>query len=209
MNIEFFSRKVKKLMNSVLDREQISGVVLAGGKSSRFGQDKGLFPFRGKPLVEHAIDILKPICGEVLISTNIPEAYAFTGLKTITDIHSDCGPIGGMHSGLFHARNKVVFFLGCDMPFVDGRVFSFLLENIAVNHAAVAMHNGFRETLCMALKKESLPLVEQAIAEKKYKILDMLEMLTVSYPELSTQPFFHKEMFHNINYLEDLPPDLR
>jgi molybdenum cofactor guanylyltransferase len=191
------------------NREQISGVVLAGGKSRRFGQDKGLFPFRGKALVEHAISILKPICSEVLISTNNPEAYAFTGLKTITDIHSDCGPIGGMHSGLFQAKGHVVFILGCDMPFVDGRVFSFLLDNIGDSHAAVAMHNGFRETLCMAMKKESLPMVEQAIADKKFKILDMLEMITVSYPELSTQPFFYKEMFHNINYLNDLPPDLK
>ncbi|MBW6496881.1 MAG: molybdenum cofactor guanylyltransferase [Bacteroidales bacterium] len=194
-------------MNSSWDRKQISGVVLAGGKSSRFGQDKGLFPFRGKALVEHAIDILKPLCSEILISTNNPDAYGFTGQKTIADIHAGCGPIGGMHSGLFNASGQIVLFLGCDMPFVDSKVFSFLLENIAVNHAAVAMHNGFRETLCMALKKESLPLVEQAIAEKKYKILDMLEMLSVSYPELSTQSFFHRDMFHNINFREDLPPD--
>jgi molybdenum cofactor guanylyltransferase len=189
------------------NREQNTGIVLAGGKSSRFGQDKGLFPFRGKTLVEHAIDILKPLCSEVLISTNNPEAYAFMGLKTVIDIHPDCGPLGGMHSGLFHASGKVVLFLGCDMPFVDGRVFSFLLDNTGESHAAVAMHNGFRETLCMAMKKESLPLVEQAIAQKKYKILDMLEMLTVSYPDLSTKPFYHKEMFHNINYLKDLPSD--
>jgi len=188
-------------------KDQISGVVLAGGKSSRFGQDKGLFPFRGKALVEHAIDILKPICSEILISTNNPDAYGFTGQKTIADIHAGCGPIGGMHSGLFNARGQVVLFLGCDMPFVDSKVFSFLLENIGGNHAAVAMHNGFRERLCMAIKKESLSVVEQAIAEKKYKILDMLESLNVIYPELSTQPFYNKEMFHNINYLKDLPPD--
>ncbi len=188
-------------------KDQISGVVLAGGKSSRFGQDKGLFPFRGKALVEHAIDILKPICSEILISTNNPDAYGFTGQKTIADIHAGCGPIGGMHSGLFNASGQIVLFLGCDMPFVDSKVFSFLLENIGRKHAAVAVHNGFRETLCMALKKDSLPLVEQAISEKKYKILEMLELLNVSYPELSTQPFYHKEMFYNINYLNDLPPD--
>lgn len=188
-------------------KDQISGVVLAGGKSSRFGQDKGLFPFRGKALVDHAIDILKPICSEILISTNNPDAYGFTGQKTIADIHAGCGPIGGMHSGLFNASGQIVLFLGCDMPFVDSKVFSFLLENIGRKHAAVAVHNGFRETLCMALKKDSLPLVEQAISEKKYKILEMLELLNVSYPELSTQPFYHKEMFYNINYLNDLPPD--
>ncbi len=192
-----------------MDYEQngylISGVVLAGGKSSRFGQDKGLFPFRGRVLVEHAVEILKPLCTEILVSTNNPAAYAFTGLKTIPDIFPDCGPVGGMHSGLFHASGEMVLFLGCDMPFVDSQVFSFLIDNINCNHAAVALNNGFRETLCTVMRKISLPIMKQAIAEKKYKILDMLEMLTVSYPELSTQPFYHKNMFHNINYLKDLP----
>lgn len=184
---------------------QVSGVVLAGGKSSRFGQDKGLFPFRGRVLVEHAVEILKPLCTEILISTNKPAAYGFTGLKTIPDIFPDCGPVGGMHSGLFHASGELVLFLGCDMPFVDSQVFSFLIDNIGCNHAAVALNNGFCETLCTVMKKISLPIIEQAIAEKKYKILDMLEMLTVSYPELSAQPFYSKNMFHNINYLKDIP----
>lgn len=185
-------------------KDELTGVVLAGGKSSRFGTDKGLFPYVGKLLVQHAIDILRPFCGEVLVSTNKPEAYAFTGLRTITDIYTDCGPLGGMHSGLSHATGRVVFFLGCDMPGVKGIVFPYLLSHLGDYQAAVPLNNGFRETLCMAMKKECLITVEQAIQQKKFRILDMLEGLKVSFPELSNQPFYHKEMFHNINYREDL-----
>lgn len=183
---------------------ELTGVVLAGGKSSRFGTDKGLYPYQGKPLVQHAIDILQPFCGEVLVSTNQPAAYAFTGLKTITDIYTDCGPLGGMHSGLSHAKGKVVLFLGCDMPGVKGEVFPFLLLHLGEHQAAVPLNNGFRETLCMAIKKECLLTVEQAIKQKKFRILDMLEGLKASYPELSNQPFYDKKMFQNINYREDL-----
>lgn len=183
---------------------ELTGVVLAGGKSSRFGTDKGLYPYQGKPLVQHAIDILQPFCGEMLVSTNQPEAYAFTGLKTITDIYTDCGPLGGMHSVLKQAKGKVVYFLGCDMPGVNGQVFTFLLTHLGDYQAVVPLNNGFRETLCLAMKKECLLTVEQAIQQKKFRILDMLEALKVSYPELSSQPFYHKEMFHNINYRKDM-----
>lgn len=185
----------------------VTGVVLAGGKSSRFGHDKGLFPFRGKALVEHAIKILEPVCSEILISTNKPADYSFTGIKTITDLYPGCGPVGGMHSGLYHAKGEVILFLGCDMPFVDSRVFSFLLNNMGANHAAVAVHNGFRETLCLALKKKSLPYVEQALEQKKYRIIEMLEPMQVCYTELSSLPFYHNQMFHNINRPDDLPID--
>ena len=185
-------------------QSELTGVVLAGGKSSRFGTDKGLFPYQGKPLVQHAIDILKPFCGEVLVSTNKPDAYVFTGLDIITDIYTDCGPLGGMHSGFLQAKGKVLFFLGCDMPGVRGIVFPYLLDHLDENQAAVPLNNGFRETLCMAMKKECLKTVEQAIKQKKYRILDMLEGLKVAYPELNQQPFYEKDMFQNINYRGDL-----
>ena len=68
----------------------------------------------------------------------------------------------------------------------------------------VQLNNGFREPLCLAMKKECLLTVEQAIQQKKFRILDMLEALKVSYPEQSSQPFYHKEMFHNINYRKDM-----
>ncbi len=53
----------------------VTGVVLAGGRSSRFGQDKGLYPYHGKPLVLHAADIIRPLCDELLIISNTPEEY--------------------------------------------------------------------------------------------------------------------------------------
>lgn len=76
------------------------GIILAGGRSSRFGQDKGLYPWRGKPLAEHARDILMPNVPNLAISTNNQEAYAYLGLPLIPDLVPGCGPLGGMYSAL-------------------------------------------------------------------------------------------------------------
>lgn len=181
-----------------------SGVVLAGGKSSRFGQDKGLFVYQGKPLVQHAIAILDSHCDEVLVSTNNPQGYAFTGLPTFEDIYRECGPLGGMHAGLVHASTECVFFLGCDMPHVPPAILPFLLGHALGYDAVVPVHHHFRETLCMVMRRDSLPIVEQAILERKWKILDMLAMLRVNFVPVSDQDFYQERIFHNINYRGDV-----
>jgi molybdopterin-guanine dinucleotide biosynthesis protein A len=183
---------------------EITGVVLAGGKSQRFGQDKSLYPFKGKTLVEYAISALQPWCSRVLISTNNPHAYAFTGMPTIADLYPNCGPMSGIHSALAHASGEVVALVGCDMPYLDGRIFPFLIENMSGKQASAPLHFGFCETLCLVLRKDTLQAAEQAILEKKYKVLEFLQMIETGYHEVTLQEFFKPGMFHNINTQEDL-----
>jgi len=183
---------------------EVTGVVLAGGRSQRFGQDKSLYPFKGKTLVEYAIEALKPWCSQVLISTNNSYNYRFTGLPTIADIYPNCGPLSGIHSALTQAPGNVVALIGCDMPYLDGRIFPFLIENLAGKQASVPLHNGFRETLCLVLRKDTILQAERAISEKKYKVLDFLQMIETGYHEVTLQEFFKQGMFHNINTQHDL-----
>lgn len=187
--------------------ENITGIVLAGGKSSRFGQDKGLFNYRGKPLVLHASEIIKPICNEIFISTNSPHDYAFTGIPTIVDIHKDCGPISGIHSGLHHAFNNKVVFIGCDMPFIPLELMQHLIQQLDTCQAAVPQHNGFKETLCLAINKSALESARKTIQIKKYKILDLLEMVNTCFTEVSQMPFYSPKIFTNINYKTDIKPE--
>ncbi len=187
----------------------VTGIILAGGKSSRFGQDKGLYLYQGQPLVLHALETIKPLCSEILISTNKPEEYAFTGFSAITDLVKDCGPLGGIFSGLVHASHNKILFLGCDMPLVPGELMDLLLEKLDAHDAAVPQHLGFRETLCMAMKRRALPVVQKAIEANRFRILDVLQELNTSFPEISRLPFYSPAIFTNINYtkdIENLPP---
>ena len=65
----------------------ISLVIQAGGRSSRMGQDKGLVPLRGKPMVEHAIEALAPLADETVITTNSPEGYRYLGIPLVATLH--------------------------------------------------------------------------------------------------------------------------
>lgn len=185
-------------------KNDVSGVVLAGGRSNRFGQDKCLYVHNGITLTERAVHALLPWCGEIMISTNKPQEMAYLGLQTISDLHKDCGPLGGIHSGLQHSQGSVVVFTGCDMPYLDGRIIPFLINNLGDKQAVVPTHGGFRETLCLVLRKDSLAQIESALLQKTFKLLDVLQSIDTVFAEVSHEDFYTPGIFHNINTREDL-----
>jgi molybdopterin-guanine dinucleotide biosynthesis protein A len=99
----------------------VTGIVLAGGQGSRMGGvDKGLQPFRGKPMVAHAIERFAPQVDELLINANRnPEAYARFGHRVIADqVPGFAGPLAGFERGLAHAAGILVATVPCDSPFL-------------------------------------------------------------------------------------------
>jgi len=98
----------------------VTGVILAGGQGNRMGGvDKGLQPFRGKPMVAHVIDRLAPQVAELLINANRnAEAYGGFGYRVIADeIEGFAGPLAGFERGLAHASRELVVTVPCDSPF--------------------------------------------------------------------------------------------
>ncbi|TVR41044.1 MAG: molybdenum cofactor guanylyltransferase [Bacteroidia bacterium] len=181
-----------------------TGIVLAGGKSTRFGEDKALYLFKNKPLVLHALDILRPFCDELMISTNSPESYQDFGVKTVMDIYTGSGPLGGIHAALSISQGSHAAFISCDTPFIPSDIYPFLLENMADHQAIMPAHGEYVETMCAIYQKSSLPFIEKAIVGKKYKILEALKAINVRYINIENETFFRPEIFHNINYKTDL-----
>ena len=101
---------------AAVPRLRVTGVVLAGGQGSRMGGvDKGLQPFRGKPMAAHAIERLAPQVDELLVNANRnPQAYEQFGHRVIADeIEGYAGPLAGFERGLFHAAGGAQRAPGC------------------------------------------------------------------------------------------------
>lgn len=99
----------------------MSAIILAGGKSSRMGQNKALLPFGEGTLLEHLTKLVSAVFAETLIIADEKNKYQELSLSAEIheDLFKDCGPLAGLYTGLAHSRDQASCVFTCDMPFVD------------------------------------------------------------------------------------------
>lgn len=121
---------------------QITGIVLAGGRGRRMGgEDKGLLPFRGRPLVSHALDALGEVAETRLINANRNlEAYASLDFPVIQDANDRFdGPLAGLVSAMRAAATPYVLTVPCDTPRLTGTLLQRLVDRLPGSDAAIAV----------------------------------------------------------------------
>ena len=120
---------LSKFSNSTHSRfEGITGVVLAGGKSSRYGKNKALVELDGVRLIERVIGVMGSVFKHVIIITNTPHEYAYLQLPMFEDLIKGLGPIGGIYTGLEAISDDAGFFVACDMPFLNAPLVRHIVE---------------------------------------------------------------------------------
>jgi len=138
----------------------ITGVILAGGKASRFGgQDKGLITVSGKPLIEHAIALLSKQVDNILVNANRPEQqYAAYGYPVISDAVGEYwGPLAGIVSCMEAASDPCILSIPCDSPCLPDDLAVRLLEKIEQESADICVaHDGQRLQPTVALYRTKL-----------------------------------------------------
>ncbi len=110
-------------------QEGINGFVLAGGKSSRMGQDKALMQLGGKQLVLRATEILRPFVREITLLAPA-ERYKNLGLPVLRDKWPDRGPLAAVCTGLLDSGTEWNIFLACDLPLVSRQFIQLLVERV-------------------------------------------------------------------------------
>ncbi len=187
-----------------ITKEQTTGIILAGGKSSRFGSNKALFEYQGKKLVEYSVETLQPLCGQLLLSTNEPEIFSFTGLPTVADLFPGSGPVAGIHACLKQSTTEHHLVIGCDLPWLETPLFDFILQNSFGQQVVMPMHKGLKETMASYYHKSCTTALEKALQEKRYKILDAIAPLKTFFPEIDKESFYTEKLFANVNYRKDI-----
>ena len=188
----------------MVTKRKLTGIILSGGKSTRMNKEKGLCIFNGKPMIEHILDALKPICNQILISAN-NEQYDYLGYKTITDKYSGIGPISGIYSGLEASQSDNNIILSCDMPLVSVGLIRYIYDNRDDFDIVIPERNDFLEPLCAYYHRRILSNIEIAIQNKSFKLIKLIKSL--NYKPLKIDPghsFFHPMLFENINSPNDL-----
>jgi len=105
--------------------EPLSVIVLAGGASTRMGQNKLWLTLDGQPLIERVLRRIRPISDDIIISANEPAPYARSArtlgitAQTVTDHYAGAGPLAGLHAGLLAARHDLTLLIAGDMPFIS------------------------------------------------------------------------------------------
>jgi len=157
----------------------VTGVILAGGKSTRMGKDKALLPYNGKNLIDAPIEILSNIFPRIILSVKSADDLPGYSLEKIVDQYSAIGPLGGIASTL-KALHQKIFCVACDMPFLNEQ----LIQSICSFDDAQAVIPVWQERaeVLHALYSPSLiPLFAQAIASGRYRITDALNTAIVKY----------------------------
>ena len=157
----------------------VTGVILAGGASSRMGSNKALLPHKGGRFIESIYRELSEIFPEVILVTNTPEQYAFLPCRKVPDIFEGMGALAGIHAGLAQSSNPAVFTVACDMPHLD----PWLIRHIAnrgVGCDIVLPKSPFGYEPLHALYREGcLPAMEECLRKGKRRIVSILPQLRV------------------------------
>ncbi len=183
-------------------KKNINGYILAGGKSSRMGTDKGLMLYKGKEIVKYSMEQLQPIVDKVVIVSNNME-YEKLGVEVIPDLIKDIGPAGGIYSALDHSDVNLNFIVSCDMPFITKEAINFIIENTSSSQITLPCQHGQLEPLFGVYSKTCLVQWLTLINQGCIKIKDLASNFDLRTINIDDNELFHPTFFTNINTKED------
>jgi molybdopterin-guanine dinucleotide biosynthesis protein A len=175
--------------------KDIPCVILAGGKSSRMGEDKALLTFGDfKSLTEYQLDKFSKDFKNVYISCKDKRKFDFDANFIEDDKrYTDSAPYIAILSALEALKQDSVFFISVDVPFFNIEHFYKLYENIEKEDAIVAQSNR-NQPLCAIYKKDIIPTLEKLIQEKNYRFSYLFDKISVKFVK-----FFDEDIFTNLN----------
>jgi molybdopterin-guanine dinucleotide biosynthesis protein A len=189
----------------------MTGVVLAGGQSTRMGRDKARLDYGGRPLILHQLEKLSRVFADVRISAKSASAFVDVPYPVIEDSEEISAPLIGIASAL-RAAARPIFALGVDLP----RLPEVLIEAVAARFLGagapcVALHSGGKlQGLCAAYGPSMLPVLDRHVAGGNLSIYDVVtECGGVVEDETFWGPLAGAESFTNWNRPEDVAAPAR
>lgn len=182
----------------------MTGIILIGGRSSRFGTDKVLAPMGEKILIERVTDIIAPLFSEIVLVGHVREGLK--PFRVVEDLTPGQGPLGGIRTALSVSRTPRCFVFAADMPNLSRTFIEYMISVTDDHDAVVPVWSKGREPLHAIYHRRILPHAEKLLDEKVFRIFDLLAAVdTLTIEEEAIRRFTDPSVtFANINTLDDM-----
>lgn len=177
-------------------------VVLAGGKSSRMGQDKGLALLKGKPMISHLLDELSVLPFKILIVSN-NKKYQDLGFDVVEDIVKEKGPLGGIYTAFENIDTQFAVILSCDIPFITKEWITFLIKNHRDEEVLISSDGQKTHPLVGIYSKGIKNIIKNKLLNNELKVMDLVHELKGEYLNFQSH-ITTNNVFDNINTIEEL-----
>jgi len=157
----------------------VTGVLLAGGKSRRMGEDKRYLVVGEQTLLARGLTVLRSIFQEVLVVIAQDSPPLDVGARVVRDRVPNCGSLGGLYTGLTQATTPYIFVVACDMPFLDPAVIAQFTSRRATADIVMAKLAARLHPMHALYGKGCLLVVEEMIQARQLKIQEMVSQASL------------------------------
>ena len=184
----------------------VSAVLLAGGESRRMGKDKATLLFRGKPLWQIQLDLLRKFAtAQIFVSARTDPPWRPDNVSFVADDSPSRGPLSGLAAALAQVRAKHLLALAIDMPFMTEKYLRFLCDQIEPGRGVVAKIDDRFEPLAAIYPQEAAAEIGAALSGTDFSLQTLTDRL-IEAGKLQVTPVTEREkkLFLNVNELADL-----
>ena len=180
----------------------VDGLILAGGRSKRFGTDKARVPVDGVSMFDRVLSAIEVVCTRVLVSVASDQQRYHSSLLHMKDVYTGGGPLAGIHAGMRAAESDWMLVVATDYPFVTGETLKRLLAARSKSAVAVITRdsNGKRQPLCGCYRTDLYADIDARAAKGEFGIErwldtfhDAIVVIDIAGPDV-----------RNVNHPEDL-----
>jgi molybdopterin-guanine dinucleotide biosynthesis protein A len=160
--------------------DDITGVILVGGKSTRMGRDKAMLPLYGTILFDKVLDTLRSGLQRIILVGDHPERFEGYGLEIYPDIFPGSS-LGGLYTGLSRAETPYIFASACDLPFASPSILRLILSLGKGFDAVVPLNGEYPEPLFALYHKNCLEPMKKLLDARNYRIHDCYPHVRIRY----------------------------
>ena len=181
-------------------------IILSGGDNRRMLRNKAFLRIGQKTIIEREIEVLSNLFSRILVVTNNPESHKHLRVNLVSDVVPGRCPLSGIYSGLMASKDEYDFVVGCDLPFLNAGLISYMIGLTKGHDVVVPKLNGFTEPLHAVYSRHCLLPIKRQLDRNELRIQSFFGEVKVRYLiKTDIKRYDPKGMaFFNVNTEEDL-----